>query len=256
MVDTVEMTSYGYTSFGAMQSEDGPWAAYEVNNGHAILSIRRLMTGGARTRLSDFLDRNNDWKESTAMKAKQLMQFLLVPMLLLCLETSAHAFYDASVGRWVNRDPLGEPGHETLINTQSRAHYGFAELLPEGPSLYGFVQNNPVVFYDADGRVIPLIIGGGVALTTAQAVAASFGVGLIACLASPPCAQAIRTALANLISRCTPKYKEPPYPKLCDTYRDACIAFGGQDCFSCWRECQSTGTWPDYKCDSKNYVLE
>lgn len=70
------------------------------------------------------------------MKAKQLMQFLLVPLLLMCLETSAHAFYDASVGRWVNRDPIGEH---------------------DGPNIYAFVHNDPLNQSDPDGRLASII---------------------------------------------------------------------------------------------------
>ena len=40
---------------------------------------------------------------------KQLMRrILLVAVLMIWSGTSAHAFYDASLGRWMNRDPIGE----------------------------------------------------------------------------------------------------------------------------------------------------
>jgi RHS repeat-associated protein len=62
-------------------------------------------------------------------------------------------FYDPSLGRWINRDPLGEAG---------------------GINLYGFVHNNPNYYADTDGRAawaitIPGLIGGGVTIGGALA---------------------------------------------------------------------------------------
>ena len=42
----------------------------------------------------------------------------------------ASAFYDPSLGRWLNRDPIGERG---------------------GHNLYSFVRNSPVIFFDHYG---------------------------------------------------------------------------------------------------------
>jgi hypothetical protein len=43
-------------------------------------------------------------------KRNLLRKLLLLPVLLAWFGSSAHGFYDASVGRWINRDPLGELG--------------------------------------------------------------------------------------------------------------------------------------------------
>ncbi len=53
-------------------------------------------------------------------------------MLALLLGGSyvAQAFYDPTVGRWINRDPIGERG---------------------GKNLYRFVNNNPAIWVDPDG---------------------------------------------------------------------------------------------------------
>jgi hypothetical protein len=68
----------------------------------------------------------------------------------------------------------------------------------------------------------------------------------------PPCSPAGQPTPKDPVCGRRFNPPEPPYPKECDTMRDACIG-SGQDCFSCWRECQSTGSWPDYKCDSSKY---
>jgi RHS repeat-associated protein len=44
-----------------------------------------------------------------------------------------YRFYDPNLQRWLNRDPLGEPG---------------------GINLYGFVYNNPLQFIDTDGQFV------------------------------------------------------------------------------------------------------
>jgi RHS repeat-associated protein len=51
-----------------------------------------------------------------------------------------YRYYNATTGRWPNRDPLEEKG---------------------GVNLYEFVRNNPISMVDPDGRN-PVIIGGGV----------------------------------------------------------------------------------------------
>ena len=48
-----------------------------------------------------------------------------------------YRFYEPSVQRWPNRDPLGEPGFELLRG-------GDPDLFGDGPNRYHFVGNNPV----------------------------------------------------------------------------------------------------------------
>lgn len=54
----------------------------------------------------------------------------LTMVLLLVGGYTAQAFYDPTVGRWINRDPIGEHG---------------------GQNLYGFTLNNPTAWVDALG---------------------------------------------------------------------------------------------------------
>jgi hypothetical protein len=62
-----------------------------------------------------------------------LRRLLLGTVLTVVLSTAFHAsaFYDTTIGRWINRDPIGETG---------------------GMNLYGFVGNSPSFSIDADGR--------------------------------------------------------------------------------------------------------
>jgi RHS repeat-associated protein len=53
-------------------------------------------------------------------------------------------FYDLNLQRWLNRDPLGEPGFEVLRS-------GPADVLGDGPNLYGYVKNRPVDLTDPLG---------------------------------------------------------------------------------------------------------
>jgi len=62
-----------------------------------------------------------------------------------------YRYYDPGTGRWLNRDPLGEPGFELLRGRQ-------LNLLGDGPNLCTFTHNNPVNYYDVDGCVAPVLI--------------------------------------------------------------------------------------------------
>lgn len=71
---------------------------------------------------------------------------------------TAHAWYEPSVQRWLNRDPLNEPGFGLRM---SGAHWAMDTSLdgqiPEQEvraNLYAFVLNDPVGYSDPDGRSI------------------------------------------------------------------------------------------------------
>ncbi|MEM9445390.1 MAG: RHS repeat-associated core domain-containing protein [Verrucomicrobiota bacterium] len=61
------------------------------------------------------------------------------------LHLAQYRAYDAKTGRWISRDPLPN-----------------AEMLPEGPGLYGYVASNPINYFDRDGRfAAPIAVGLG-----------------------------------------------------------------------------------------------
>ena len=64
------------------------------------------------------------------MKTK-LIRPILAILVLAFAASIANAYYDPHVGRWASRDPIEEKG---------------------GGNLYGFVYNNPVVWFDRHGR--------------------------------------------------------------------------------------------------------
>ena len=65
------------------------------------------------------------------MNTRNLLQkLLMVPVLLVVFSSSAYGFYDASVGRWINRDPIQEQG---------------------GKNLYRFASNRPLQKIDRYG---------------------------------------------------------------------------------------------------------
>jgi hypothetical protein len=48
-----------------------------------------------------------------------------------------YCFYSASTGRWLSRDPIGEPGFEALRRERPR-------ILATGPDLYPLLANDPM----------------------------------------------------------------------------------------------------------------
>lgn len=108
---------------------------------------------------------------------------ILVVLFALTLAQVASAYYCPSTGRWLSRDPIGEPGFQVLQATVqapiaatssrwiARDTVGQIKLKPIGNypkrnsatdiNTYGFVDNNPVGKVDPDGRS-PIIVGGAV----------------------------------------------------------------------------------------------
>ena len=80
------------------------------------------------------------------MRTKARMLLLLNILLLLGSADRASAFYDATEGRWINRDPLNEPGFKVL--TRKREAFD----VYEENNLYTFLRNRPVNYMDALGN--------------------------------------------------------------------------------------------------------
>jgi RHS repeat-associated protein len=63
-----------------------------------------------------------------------------------------YRFYDPLTQRWLNRDPLGEPGFETLRHNRS-------SVLGSEPNRYLFVKNNPINSVDLFGLMDSITLG-------------------------------------------------------------------------------------------------
>ena len=75
-----------------------------------------------------------------------------------CLQNSGliyylYRFYDPNLQRWLNRDPIGEKGFETVRHIVSIRSRTFMPPIMglEGPNLYAFVGNNPISNADTLG---------------------------------------------------------------------------------------------------------
>src|SRR5260370_28785198 len=58
-----------------------------------------------------------------------------------------YRFYDPNLQRWINRDPLGEPGFEVM-------RHKWTFVLGDGPNVYRFVQNDSVNHFDSLGPLL------------------------------------------------------------------------------------------------------
>jgi RHS repeat-associated protein len=89
--------------------------------------------------------------QRNSMKLTRSRPILWAAMLTLLASVQlTSAFYDPTVQRWINRDPVGEPGFTVLARSTAKTE-------GDGPNSYLFVNNEPV------GRVDPrgLFMGWG-----------------------------------------------------------------------------------------------
>jgi len=91
---------------------------------------------------------------------KTRMNFFEMVLTLLVFLFSSHvasAYYDPGVQRWVNRDPMGEPGFEVLERKQIALTKLWDRLtkgapLSHMPNQYVFSGNDSIGLVDSDGR--------------------------------------------------------------------------------------------------------
>ena len=128
--------------------------------------------------------RNPDW--STAGSSANSNTILYTGR-TLDLPTSLYyyraRYYDASLERFINRDPIGYRG---------------------GINLYEYAGDNPVRRTDPAGKnpaviVVP-VVGGAVVITAAEAAAAAFGMSMAACLGYQPCRDAMIAAIQDAVN--------------------------------------------------------
>jgi RHS repeat-associated protein len=113
-----------------------------------------------------------------------------------------YRYYESSLQRWVNRDPLGDFGNPSSLTDSDQnlsIRMGIAVELWQGANLYGYVQNAPLYKLDKDGRLVPIVVGGAAVGGAAAAVAATFGLSVVGCMLSPPCAEALKRAIGQAV---------------------------------------------------------
>lgn len=78
---------------------------------------------------------------------------LLMLLLLLFTSEATYAFYDPQTQRWVNRDPLGEPGFEPARNTFEIKRQALQKppKHAQEANLYEALANSPLNLIDSDG---------------------------------------------------------------------------------------------------------
>lgn len=80
---------------------------------------------------------------------------ILTALFVALIHLTAFGFYDPSLQRWINRDPLGESGFETIREyTVSHSTDRIRSLTEarEGPNKYVFLRNRPVDRIDPLGQ--------------------------------------------------------------------------------------------------------
>jgi RHS repeat-associated protein len=84
-------------------------------------------------------------KKLRTMKTPLKLNWLIVMVVALTgLLPAARAFYAPATQRWLNRDPLGESGFETLRHRPP-------SMIGDGSNYYLFVENSPVGGIDEFG---------------------------------------------------------------------------------------------------------
>ncbi|MEI6150062.1 MAG: RHS repeat-associated core domain-containing protein, partial [bacterium] len=83
------------------------------------------------------------------------------------LQERGHRFYSTQLSRWVSRDPIGEKIRIKPLKSKKLVY----ELSRVDPNLYGFVKNQPLLYFDPLGLEINVCCArdvGAAAYTPAQ----------------------------------------------------------------------------------------
>jgi RHS repeat-associated protein len=84
-----------------------------------------------------------------------------------------YRYYHPQTGRWLSRDPLGEPGHDLMLEMLDASGVDQEEKLTTD-NLYNFVFNDSINQYDINGEwVVPVLrgivaIGGAIGMQIAK----------------------------------------------------------------------------------------
>lgn len=139
-------------------------------------------------------------------------------LFMLLTAQAALAWYDPSTQRWLSRDPIGEPGFETLRTATAMPKIGIQiprtstrwvtrdSVSEGGVNLYEFVQNRPITLHDAHGLI---------ALSPCQQAIADFLTAQDAYLSDPDNQEALEAyeaARQAMEAACNPPQLPPASP--------------------------------------------
>jgi hypothetical protein len=88
------------------------------------------------------------------MRKRTIATMLVVAFVSFVLADAASAYYSPRLGRFLNRDPIGEPGARVASAATNTTQFIPRDALPGGleGNLYRFVDNAPTNTVDPDGR--------------------------------------------------------------------------------------------------------
>jgi hypothetical protein len=117
----------------------------------------------------------------TEKRIERIMKTQIRPLLralallaVLSASNPASACYDPGAQRWINRDPLGDPGF------RGAAKENRLSVLAQ-PNSYVFLRNSPCLFLDSDGLTAIVIGAGGAAIGAGETGAISNPIGAALC---------------------------------------------------------------------------
>jgi RHS repeat-associated protein len=152
-----------------------------------------------------------------------------------------YRFYDSGLQRWLNRDPLSDAGGLAYFvgpdrNLSMRPNNPLENW--QGSNLFEFTRNDPILLIDKDGRIVPVIVIGGVTIGIAETVAAAFGLSVLACMADRACSAALKRALSQAIDKVIEKCRPRSVPKNDNT--EECT-LSSEDASGCHYSCPKSG---------------
>jgi RHS repeat-associated protein len=134
------------------EQQDGGFDNYYYARDH--LGSIREMTDSSGTTQAEY--KYDPWGRQTAVYVNTSATFGFTGHYYHApsgLDLTLYRAYNADLGRWLNRDPLGEPLLQTSGDVPSPLSWARkkpAELV-DGPNLYAYVRNDPAEYGDALG---------------------------------------------------------------------------------------------------------
>jgi RHS repeat-associated protein len=124
-----------------------------------------------------------------------------------------YRYYDPSLQRWLNRDPIGEHGF-SILRYRSDKSLWVIRLLTQmgGNNLYGFVRNQPTGIYDPFGLKPGTPTGPDTLACIAAQEQAIAAMELLESEPGPINAAKLAVAIKVAVDACTPPPPPPPPP--------------------------------------------